>query len=131
MTTEMTGTVTGVEKLIGDLANLGASALPAVGMAMHEEGEAIMTQAKRIVPVKTSALRGTGFVDPPIMTALGVTVRLHFGGGVAKDYAVIQHENIMFHHPLGGRFKYLEIPFLQAQPGMSERIALRASMLIL
>lgn len=131
MTTNMTGHVTGIDKLIGDLSSLSTAALPAVGMAMHEEGEAIMTKAKQIVPRKSSALAGTGFVDPPIMTPLGVTVRLHFGGGVAKDYAVIQHENIMYHHPLGGRFKYLENPFLLAFPGMAERIALRAGALIL
>lgn len=40
-----------------------------------------------------------------------------------SEYALRQHEEIGFHHPLGGQPKYLETPFIAIEPTVLKRIA--------
>jgi hypothetical protein len=130
MTTNITGHIDGIDKLVTYLNTLGNSAMPAMGLALHDEGEEIMRVSAGYVPVKSGALRGTGFVDKPVFVPDGVTIRLHYGGGPAKDYAVKQHEDLTLHHPTGGKAKYLELPFLHAMTGLGERLAVRVGAIL-
>ena len=101
------------------------NALQALGGALNLEGEVIMTRSKDVfVPVDLGPLRASGFVEQPEYSAHEASVTLGYGG-VAKDYALIQHENMEFHHPGQGGPKYLERPVREAQVGLGNRLARR------
>lgn len=104
-------------KLTAALRGLGTDGPAAAGRALYHEGERIMTEAKRLTPVKTGALRNSGHVVAESETR----VVLAFGGAAAS-YAVIVHENLQARHPLG-QAKYLEQPMLSAISGMDARLA--------
>jgi hypothetical protein len=88
------------------------------------EAETIMTASKeQYVPVDTGALRASGFVEPPIPTAMGASITLGFGGPSAP-YAVIVHEDLTKRHRVG-QAKYLEIPFRARVQGMEAVLAMR------
>lgn len=70
---------------------LGARAVPLLGQFLRVEGEQIMTEAKRRVPVDLGTLRDSGVVDGPEIAASVLTVTLGFGGPAA-GYAVYVHE---------------------------------------
>lgn len=123
---EIVAEIIGIEGLIKALSGLGDKALPALGAALYQEGEDIMRESSQNwVPVAANGgtLRGTGFVDLPKFALGSVSVRLHYGGGPARDYAVIQHENMEYNHRDGRRAKYLEGPFLNAANTMATRLA--------
>lgn len=60
----------------------------------------IMTEAKERCPVDTGTLRGSGYVEAPVVSETGVTVELGFGGPAAP-YAVLVHEKTEARHPVG------------------------------
>jgi hypothetical protein len=72
-------------------------------MARHLFGEAhrIMALSAPLVPFDTGALRASGFVDTPRVTPNNASVKMQYGGNPAP-YAVLQHENIHYHHPTPG-----------------------------
>lgn len=85
---------------------MGAS----VPAALRAIGEEIMTDAKasspgRGVPVDLGALRASGQVDGPRSDG---TVLLSFGDS-STDYALVQHENLDYHHEIG-EARYLVRP---------------------
>lgn len=87
-----------------------------LGAATYKRGESIMTASRRLVPVDTGALRSTGTVSLPKITARGgVEVTLSYGGPAAP-YARLVHEDLEAYHP-SGQAKYLEIPFLAERDG--------------
>ena len=70
--------------------------------------EHLLQASQELVPVDTSRLKESGFVDE---TPSGFMVRYYADSHSDSnfDYAIIQHEEI-FHHPKGGRDHYLQIP---------------------
>lgn len=118
-----------MEPLREALAALGAAAAPAAARALYQEAERIMTASKEIVPVLTGALRASGVVLLPEVSATNVSVELGYGGPAAP-YAVYVHENVMARHKEGQQAKFLERPMLEAAEGMEGRLAdaLRAEM---
>lgn len=89
--------------------------------ALYEEGEEIMGRSvEEFVPVDLGALRASGHVTQPKSMGDETVVELVYGGPAAP-YAVIQHERLDFDHNVG-QAKYLEIPALEAVPGMAARI---------
>ena len=65
------------------------------------------------VPVLSGTLKDSGkVVGTPGRYPV---VEIGFGGG-AVDYAVIQHENLLFNHPRGGQAKYLELAVKDFEP---------------
>ena len=89
--------------------------------ALYREGERIMATSKTEVPVETGALRASGQVTPPTITAQGVEVVLGYGNS-SVGYAVYVHENLMARHPVG-KAKFLEDPMNRARQGMEDRLA--------
>ncbi len=85
--------------------------------ALYEEGESIMAASKRVTPVKTGALRASGYVTRPIIRSHLASVILGFG----QDYAIYVHEGT---RNMKGR-KYLERPLKAAAKGMDDRIGAR------
>lgn len=114
--------IRGANVLVQGLETLGAEALPALASAVFQEAERIMTEAKtQYVPVDTGVLRDSGFVSPPEIGGMEVSVTLGFGGA-ASAYALVQHERLDYTHTVGGP-KYLERPVLNATNGMEDRLA--------
>lgn len=74
--------------------------LPAeIGGELYKLGEEIMTDAKdEYVPVDQGILRGSGFVNEPVVETAQISVTLGFGGA-AEAYALKQHEDLSLHHP--------------------------------
>jgi hypothetical protein len=104
----------GMDSLIRKLDALGDDAPEALGAALYQEGERIMTTSKQeFVPVDTGTLRGTGHVEDPVVSGTSVSVTLGYGGPAAP-YALVVHENRLLNHPNGGQWKYLERPALEA-----------------
>lgn len=73
----------------------------AVGPGVRGIAEEIMTDVKASteghgVPVASGALRSTGMVEQPEP----LVAELSFGGDAAP-YALIQHENLAYHHDIG------------------------------
>lgn len=116
--------VKGYDLVSANLAQLVAQSPKLAGLALRSEAEIEMTEAKRRVPVKTGALRGTGHVVPPAVEGGQIVVKLQFGGP-AVDYALEIHENLEMFHPRGGQAKYLESVVKESAPYLAQRVATR------
>lgn len=82
--------------------------------AMRAEAQRIMNESKKIVPVDTGALKTSGRVETPTVTATEIEVVIGYGGPAAP-YAEIVHEDPDAQHAPGKTFKYLEIPVMAAK----------------
>lgn len=72
----------------------------------------IEEEAKGLTPYKTGKLEKSVSVHVAVERwrfILLATARAYSKGGT--DYAVIQHENLVFNHPIKGQAKYLEEPY--------------------
>lgn len=89
--------------------------------ALQAELDDVMTKAKsrENVPVLTTDLRESGYVNGPLEA--GPISK--FAIGFDTHYALLQHENLDFNHPRGGRAKYLEIPLGEALPKIPDAVA--------
>ena len=94
-----------------------------VAAMLFQEGERIMAQSKKQVPVDTGNLKNTGIVEPPEIQGLEASVLLGYGGP-AVDYAVTVHENLQAKHKVGNAL-YLERPFNDNLPGAQRRLGVR------
>lgn len=102
----------------------GTSALS----ALFEEGQEIMTAAKKRTPVDTGDLRRSGTVrQKQAKGARGrdIEVTLQFGGPAAP-YALEVHENLKVKHRVG-EAKFLERAVNEAARTMSVRLVRRMS----
>lgn len=115
------GTFDGGDELRRVIRELGPRASRAVARALYQQGEVIMTEAKKRTPVDTGALRASGHVHPLEITAGQVAVLLGFGGPSAP-YAIYVHENLHAHHPVG-QAKFLESAVLEAASTLGARLA--------
>lgn len=111
-----------LDKVQRQLRAMPDKALKALSAGVLQEGEIIMTQSKRIVPVKDGHLKNSGTVASPVVRGDTVVVELGYGGD-AKAYALIQHEREDFNHPGQGTAKYLERPVNEAERGFGKRVA--------
>jgi len=92
-----------------NLDRIAAEAHQKAAAAIYEVGNEVMGQSKRLVPVDTGALKGSGYVDQPRVELGRVSVEIGYGGPAAQ-YAVRQHEDLSLNHPQGGQAKFLEQP---------------------
>lgn len=126
--------LTGDDDLIQRLRMLGDQAMIAIEGGLFEAAAGMEGTAKELAPVKTGALRASGFavttsqVDgtpletaKPLLAVPETEVAAVVGfGGPAAPYALIQHERTDFHHATG-QAKYLETA-VQQQAGRVEPI---------
>lgn len=113
--------VTGTSKIRELLRLHKEKAVAALKRELYQEANGIMTQSKELVPVDTGNLRDSGTVQLPRQESTAVVQELGYGGPAAP-YAIFVHENTVVFHKVG-MAKFLEVPFRQAQRGMSDRIA--------
>jgi hypothetical protein len=91
--------------------------------ALYREAEVEMIESKKRCPRDTGTLYNSGHVQPPEDTKDGISVTMGYGGA-AEDYAIVQHENLEFHHKVG-QAKFLESVLQESAPYLLERIAKR------
>lgn len=126
-------TLRGLTETLAKMRAIGGDAATrALAAELRREAEEIMADSKENeVPILTGALKSSGFVPEPILAGTQVTQTAGYGG-VAADYALIQHERLDFNHRFKrhegegnrpGKAKYLSDPFARAAAGMEERIA--------
>lgn len=98
-------TIQSFRKAAGDIAKAARRLNGLAGPGLRVIGEEIMMDVKNArpghgVPVDEGTLRDTGTVVGPTGTQASPQVELSFGDAATK-YALIQHENMTFHHPIG------------------------------
>jgi hypothetical protein len=102
-----------------------------VGAAVFAEANTIMNQSMRQVPLEDGILRGSATVEKPEISGQTFSIAMGYGGN-ASAYALIQHENLGFHHPgmhskrkgqTGRKAKYLEDPVKDAAPNLEAKLA--------
>lgn len=93
----------------------------ALRSAVYLEGNNIMSISKRLVPVDTGTLKGSGYVTLPERYGREIISELGYGGP-AKAYAEIQHENLHYRHPRGGQAKYLSVALGQREGDLKDSI---------
>lgn len=116
----------GLKKATEAITIFGTKFEKAVAAAIYSEAQAVLTEAKILVPYITGNLQTTGDVLP---------VRKE--GGVAlvaevvftAPYALRVHEEPR-PPSSNGTFKYLEIPLKEASSGYANRVAAKASRLM-
>lgn len=108
------------------LQQLERRMIRAAERSLIEEADAIIQEARRIVPYDTGALQSTGRVSPTQVTSQAIEVAIGFGDPArGVDYALEQHENLEYRHVPGRTAKYLEVPFMQAVGQLESRLAFR------
>jgi hypothetical protein len=96
----------------------------AVAIAIYEEAQVIFAKSQVLVPVDTSALRGSGDVSAIQGSGQGMYVDI-FYGGPAAPYALYVHEIIGNYHKPPTQAKYLEQPFMQSLAEIQNNISRR------
>jgi len=103
--------------------------VPATMEALYAEAQIVLAESKRQVPYRFGALSGSGMVHQPYSVGSKVAVEISYGG-TAVDYAMVQHENLMFKHAEGRKAKYLEDPITDAQGRLAKNIASRVAIML-
>lgn len=116
-------TLKGVDQVHAALGALALAAPEELAGALYEEAETIRTESIAQVPVDTGVLKSTAFVNPPETIGTQTFVTIGYGGA-AKDYAVVQHEDLTLFHD-DGNAKFLELPFLAHAKDLGARLAAR------
>jgi hypothetical protein len=105
----------GLNQLSRMYARVGTGGQRALTQAVFMEANDVLNESKKIVPVDTGNLKGSGRVEPPVVSGSGVSVEVTYGGAAAP-YALYVHEDLNASHAPGKSAKYLEIPALQRKP---------------
>jgi hypothetical protein len=93
-------------------------------IALYQEAQIMFANSQRIVPVDTGTLARSGILNAPRVE--GATTIIDMGyGGAASAYALIQHENLSFHHAEGKSAKYLELPVYERIPNLTANLVER------
>lgn len=128
-------TITGEDKVIAQLLAWQREMPNLIAKALREEAELTMTDAKKLCPVMTGALRASGYVY--VRSVVGRTVEAVAGfGGAAAPYALAVHENPRAGRTGGvspegrrykryarsGQWKFLEQPMLSRAHTLAVRL---------
>ena len=119
-----TFTLTGDVELQAVLRAAQLNAPKAVAQAIYEEAQVIFAKSQVLVPVDTSALRGSGDVSAIQGSGQGIYVDI-FYGGPAAPYALYVHEIIGNYHKAPTQAKYLEQPFMESLAQIQNNISRR------
>lgn len=129
--------VGGLDALLGALRKLQQDTLPVVGRALYEEATDVASKADKLVPYDTGNLARSQVVHHPQIAGGQAFVDITYGG-VAKSYALKQHETLWYRHPskasglpLNGRqAKYLSQPAEEAMAGFNYRMRIRVEAIV-
>jgi hypothetical protein len=116
----------GVEQMMQQLQQFGPQVMPPATAALEREGNRIMLESQRLVPIDTGRLLLTSQVSAPVVEGPVITVELSYGrdGPLGPaPYAMIVHFDAGMHHPHGGQAFFLQQPLFAAAHGFLQRIA--------
>lgn len=131
----LSGGMRGHKEVVSMLKKIAGRFPDRVAAAIYQEAQIEMTESKRRCPVSPlpaprgvvpGTLRDSGQVGRPERQGNNISVTLGYGGA-AEDYAVVQHENLDFHHTTG-EAKFLESVLNESRPYMAGRIARRVDL---
>ena len=111
--------VVGLPAFTARLARFAARIPGEMGDSLYRDMVAVMLESQGEVPYDEGDLHDSGEVDRANVSGASVSVSLHYGSA-SVDYAKIQHENLAYHHPHGGKAKFLIDP-LERWNGDSSR----------
>lgn len=115
--------IEGIPASVLCMKNMEEVAGRSLAKSLYQEGEIIMGQSKKLVPVKDGNLISSGHVQlPKRMGKSGWLIEIGYGGPSAP-YALVQHENLWYKHPGGRIAKYLERPALSVARTMGRRVS--------
>lgn len=86
----------------------------------------VMNESKKLCPVDSGALRGSGYVPEPEVSDGNIRAEI----GYSQGYAYWVHELIDNWHEPPTQAKYLEVPLMQALPTITEKIIERVEAMI-
>lgn len=98
----------GLDEFERKLTKLAVGAGAVMGPLLFMEGQKVIAKSVPQTPFRDGFLRGSATVGQPRVSGSGAEVDVGFGGA-AEAYAVVQHENQNFAHPIG-KAKFLEDP---------------------
>ena len=123
--------IDGIQQGMKNLQALAQEAPKEFAAALYQEGELLMTDSKKEIPVDTGAARDSGFVEEPIIKGSDISVTVGYGGVAAKinpktgestsTYLEPLHERMGLHHPVG-KPKFLEDPAKARAPKIESNI---------
>lgn len=87
--------------------------------AVTKIGEHVLGEAQRLAPIEEGTLRASGELEVT-RSIDAYTAEVSFN----EVYAARQHEELDWHHPLGGQAKYLEQPVKAAVPLLERALEL-------
>jgi hypothetical protein len=112
--------VRGADKIKAAMKQSIGTVNEAIGAAIYEEAQDIISKSVPLVPVDSGRLRASHYVAPPKDSSKGPTVEMGYG----TTYAIPVHERTDVRH-VTGQAKYLEQPVAAAKSGYASRIAER------
>ncbi len=114
--------IVGDEALIRRLKAAGSQGVEAAATGLYQAGEQIRGNAMERAPVDFGVLKGSAYVTLPELKGGDAEVIVGFGGP-AKDYAIVQHEDLTYRHPVG-EAKFLEKAVDEEAPNIPGIIAM-------
>lgn len=118
--------MSGMDGLLRNLQILADEAPDVLEQAVKAVALDIQGRATQKAPVETGHLRESAFTEIVEAGPGGVTATVGFNA-TTKDgkfsYALIQHEETEWNHPLGGEAKYLEKAVIEVEGDFTDRIA--------
>lgn len=111
-------------ELIGNMQRHAKAFPERLGAAIYQEAEIDATECKQRTPVDTGALRASIHVEGPEYHGKNVSCAIVAGGGITSDYAIVQHEDLEFFHPVG-QARFISSVLEESAPHMGPRIAER------
>lgn len=128
---------TGLDQLLGALKRAEKDTSEAIGQALYAEATDVAGQADKLVPYDTGNLARSQIVHHPKVAGGKIYCDVTYGG-VAKAYALVQHERTDFSHPSkasglppnGRQAKYLSTPAEKAMLGFNHRMAVRVEAIL-
>jgi hypothetical protein len=116
----------GLSNVVRNLQALAGKVQDRGAMALREEAEVEMTEAKRRTPVKTGALRASGHVSAVKRDGRSLSVDMSFGNQ-SVAYATYVHEDLEAFHRVG-QAKFLESTLNESAPFIPARVAKRMNL---
>ena len=103
--------ILGIQECEETLRTIPRKFLERIGELLYDEAIKLLELTKARTPVKTGALRDSGFINQPQITNDEVSVTISFGSEVVT-WAIPVHERTYVKH-VTGRSKYLESVILE------------------
>ena len=103
-----------------DFSKVKKATHPAAVRGLTMAMEHVLQVSRELVPNEEGTLERSGRV---VVDEAALTGAVTYGDGGAEDYAVVQHENLEYHHPGGRQAKYLEQPMREEARVCAEMVA--------